>query len=142
MRHKTRTYAALAVLALLGAAAAVGACGGVTGAQSPSSPSVTPPTGPADITGVIDALQPGSASCAVSLLVVADPDAGGGYDRAQVAVVGASTVWASGDDGATRLTVDDLAEGQRVAVWFAGPVAESYPVQAKAQSVQILTPLD
>jgi hypothetical protein len=32
----------------------------------------------------------------------------------------------------------DLARGELVAVWFSGPVAESYPVQAAAGAVQIL----
>ena len=30
---------------------------------------------------------------------------------------------------------DDLATGQEVAVWFSGPVAESYPVQATAATI-------
>jgi hypothetical protein len=38
--------------------------------------------------------------------------------------------------------VDDLSAGQRVAVWFTGPVAESYPVQATAGAIEILSPLE
>ncbi len=30
---------------------------------------------------------------------------------------------------------DDLATGQQVAVWFSGPVAETYPVQATAATI-------
>jgi hypothetical protein len=36
------------------------------------------------------------------------------------------------------VTVDDLAEGQEVEAWFVGPVAESYPVQARAGKVVIV----
>jgi hypothetical protein len=32
---------------------------------------------------------------------------------------------------------DDLAVGQRVQVWFSGPVAESFPMQATAERVVI-----
>jgi hypothetical protein len=35
-------------------------------------------------------------------------------------------------------TVADIANGQRVEVWFIGPVAESYPVQATARRVVIV----
>ena len=44
-------------------------------------------------------------------------------------------MWAA--DG-RRGAVSDLVAGARVAVWFDGPVAESYPVQAKAGAVQII----
>lgn len=33
--------------------------------------------------------------------------------------------------------ISDLAVGEVVAVWFTGPVAESYPVQARAGGVEI-----
>jgi hypothetical protein len=36
-----------------------------------------------------------------------------------------------------RARVDELREGQRVRVWVAGPVMESYPVQATARLVVI-----
>jgi hypothetical protein len=36
-----------------------------------------------------------------------------------------------------RARAEDLREGQRVRVWVAGPVMESYPVQAGAQLIVI-----
>src|SRR5918999_6255635 len=34
-----------------------------------------------------------------------------------------------------RARAEDLREGQRVRVWVNGPVAESYPVQARARTI-------
>jgi hypothetical protein len=134
MRHTIGALAALAALVAL-VAAVVGGCGGATAAQ-PASPSPSaPPPGPADITGVVDTLTPGSAAAA--LLVVADGSAEGEYDRAWVSVGPGAQVWmAAGQRGA----VSDIGQGARVAVWFEGAVRESYPVQATAGAVQILPP--
>ena len=44
-------------------------------------------------------------------------------------------------EGRRELAASDLAVGQRVAVRFAGPVAESYPVQATAGDIEIISPL-
>jgi Protein of unknown function (DUF3221) len=139
MRHTIGALAALAALAVLGAAV-VGGCGGATAAP-PASPSPSaPPSRVADITGVVATLAPGDDADTVSLLVVADPDVASAYDRASVRVAATTAVWASAGEDRTASTVADLAAGQRVAVWFSGPVAESYPVQAKAGVIQILTP--
>jgi hypothetical protein len=145
MRHTSRALAALAVFAVLGAAV-VGGCGGATAAQPASpSPSASPPTASpsalADITGIVRDLMPGGDAGTVVLLVVADPDVASAYDRASVRVGPHTTVWSPAGEDRTELSVDDLAEGQRVAVWFAGPVAESYPVQASAGEAEILAPL-
>jgi Protein of unknown function (DUF3221) len=132
MRHTSRALAASAVLFVLGVAV-VGGCGGATTAQ-PASPSPSaPPPVPADITGVVGDLTVGADSLPV-LLVIADPGAAGPVDRASVRVTRDTVVWtAEGLRGAAS----DLARGGRVAVWFSGPVAESYPVQATAGVVQI-----
>ena len=138
MRHTSRALAALAVLAVLGAAVVVGGCGGATAAQpAPPSPSAPPPA-PADITGAVSDLTIGAAGDSLPvLLVVADPGSGSAVDRASVRVTADTVVWtAEGVRGAAS----DLAKGDRVAVWFSGPVAESYPVQATAGDVEILTP--
>ncbi len=133
MRHTIGALAALAVLAVLWAAV-VGGCGGATAAH-PASPSPSaPPPGPADITGLVDTLTPGSAG-AVALLVVADGSAEGDYDRASVSAGPGTVVWTAAE---RRGATSDIAPGARVAVWFEGPVAESYPVQARAGVVQIL----
>lgn len=138
MRHAHRAVlAALAVLVALPAAAALAGCGGAT-----SPPPATAPSGAADITGVVRDLAPGGDAGSVVLLVVADPGVTTSYDRASVLVTPETTVWAPAGQGTTAATVADLSEGQRVAVWFTGGVAESYPVQATAGDVEILTPLE
>ena len=138
MRHTIGALAALAALAVLGAAV-VGGCGGATAAQ-PASPSPSaPPSGPADITGVVDTLTPGGDADTVTLLVVANGSSDGEYDKASVTVGAGAPVWTA--DG-QRGDVSGLVAGARVAVWFTGPVRESYPVQATAGAVEVLTPLE
>ncbi len=70
--------------------------------------------------------------------MVADPGSSSSVDRASVRVTVDTVVWTA--EG-VRGTAADLAAGEQVAVWFTGPVAESYPVQATAGVIQILTPL-
>jgi len=138
MRRTSRALAALAVLAALGAAV-VGGCGGATAAQ-PASPSPSaPPPSPADITGIVRDFTPSTGGDAMPvLLVVADPGSSSSVDRASVRVTADTVVWmAEGSRGAAA----DLGAGEQVAVWFTGPVAESYPVQATAGVLQILAPL-
>ena len=140
MRHTIRAPAALAVLAVL-AAAVVGGCGGATAvvppSPSPSAPSPSaPPSAPADITGAVIDLAGASGDSPPVLLVVADPGSTGAIDRASVRVTKETVVWAARGG---RGDAADLAAGQRVGVWFSGPVAESYPVQATAGVVQILS---
>ena len=57
------------------------------------------------------------------------------YDRASVSVT-SDTVLVDADGAEASFA--DLAQGSEVEVWFAGPVAESYPVQATASHVRIL----
>ncbi len=138
MRHaQGAVLAALAVLVALPAAAALAGCGGTA-----SPPPATPPSGAADIIGVVRDLTPGGDAGSVVLLVVADPGVTTSYDRASVRVTPETAVWASAGEGRTAATGADLAEGQRVAVWFTGGVAESYPVQATAGDVEILAWLE
>ena len=142
MRHAIGALAALAVLFVLGAAV-VGGCGGATAAQPASpSPSASPPTAspsappsaPGDISGVVRDVKLSTMGPPV-LLVVADSPTAGQVDRAWVTVTPATAVWtATGRRGGAG----DLRQGETVAVWFDGPVAESYPVQAKAGAIQIL----
>ena len=136
MRHTSRALAALAVLAVLGAAV-VGGCGGATAAQ-PASPSpAAPPLSPADITGSVKDLSVGTGGDALPvLLVVAAPGSTSSVDRASVRVTKDTVVWTA--EG-VRGDAADLAEGEQVGVWFSGPVAESYPVQASAGVVMVLS---
>ena len=134
MRHTSRALAALVALAVLGAAV-VGGCGGSTTAQPASSATTAPPPTPAGITGTIHELTPSSGTSLPVLLVVDDGAMPGTIDRATVTVTQDTVVWTL--EGA-KGTAADLGAGQMVSVWFDGPVAESYPLQAKAAVIRIL----
>ena len=137
MRHTGLVLAAAAALAALSLVAVAGACGGNGGDPGGGG---TPPPAAADITGRLKQLT-AAADGTVSFLVVADPDVPGGYDRAMVRTTAATLVWAPEGEGRRRLVAGDLRDGQRVAIRFTGPVAESYPVQAVAADVEVLTAL-
>lgn len=53
-------------------------------------------------------------------------------DKISLHVDGSTAIFREGDDGPTPATFADLAEGVLVDAWVDGPVAESYPMQAKA----------
>jgi hypothetical protein len=132
MRARIVAFAVVAALALAGMAAAA-ACGGGGVATSPSP--TAPPAVPADITGTIHDLERNDATGLPVLLVVDDGAMPGAPDRASVSVTADTIVWMlKGGRG----SAGDLGAGQMVSVWFDGPVAESYPVQAKAGVIRIL----
>lgn len=58
-------------------------------------------------------------------------------DKASVRVTDKTEIFKSGTD--KKATFGDLKKGQTVEVNFVGPVAESYPVQAAAGKITILT---
>lgn len=131
MRHTRKALVALATLLVLGAAVA-GGCGGST--AQPASSATAPPPVPADITGTIHELTTDPDTGLPVLLVVDDGALEGSTDRATVTVTEDTVVWMlKGGQG----TAADLGPGQMVSVWFDGPVAESYPVQAKAGEIAI-----
>ena len=131
MRHTRRAIVVLAALAVLGAVV-VGGCGGST--AQPASSATAPPSNPADITGTIHDLTTNADTGLPVLLVVDDGAIEGSVDRAMVTVTADTVVWMlKGGRG----TAADLGAGQMVSVWFDGPVAESYPVQAKAGTIEI-----
>jgi len=131
----------LAVIVVLSASLLAGGCGQRGDGTDGASPVGSPAAGAADITGDIVEMMPGQSGSELSVVVVADPDVSSTYDRASVRVTESTLVWAPAGEGRHELTSADLKEGQRVAVRFEGPVAESYPVQATAGDVEILSPL-
>lgn len=92
-------------------------------AVSDPVPSVEP-----SIRGVITAIEEGS------LLVEENPADESGSAKAHVRL-GPTTVIRSGSG--TPATATDLKPGVSVSVWFEGPVAESYPVQAFGSTILI-----
>jgi hypothetical protein len=131
MCHQRTALVVLTALLVLGAAV-VGGCGGST--AQPASSATAPPSTPADITGTIHDLTMNEETGFPTLLVVDDGSIEGSVDRASVTVTADTVVWMlKGGKG----TAADLGAGQMVSVWFDGPVAESYPVQAKAGTIEI-----
>jgi hypothetical protein len=96
-----------------------------------------------DIRGRIARLDERAAATTTSTnrlatLLIEGAPGQGATDRASVAVTAATRIIdaRSGERHLTR--VDALAVGQRVEARFAGPVAQSYPVQAVAEEIVIL----
>ncbi|HEY5386572.1 MAG TPA: hypothetical protein VIL79_01585, partial [Thermoleophilia bacterium] len=106
----------------------------------PGGGKTPPPVGAADITGRLSQFS-AAADGTVSFLVVAGPSVPGGYDRAVVRSTAETAIGAPQGAGRHTLVSGDLHDGLRVAVRFAGPVAESYPVQAVAADVEVLSTL-
>ena len=122
-------------------AALVGGCGG-SGDQAGEAP----PSDDPDITGTITSVSPleGDPDLLGSILVEASGSGDGQYDMASVTVTPKTGIYDISGFAAQPVQVgfDALAEGQLVAVVFTGPVAESYPVQARAEYVYLTTPGD
>jgi hypothetical protein len=127
---------AVLVIALLMTAAGA-ACG--AGPAPDGLASSAPSAGP-DITGIVWQASSGPSDTG-SLYVVGLQGGAGSYDTASVAIT-PDTAWRLSDGSASPPSLYSKLVGRRVAVTFTGPVAESYPVQAAAGSVQVLEGLD
>lgn len=114
----------LAVAALLAMA-----CGGCVVAPDASGRHAGIPADAPSIRGVVTAREAPDR-----IRVEADPAVVSGSDKAVVALAPTTRiVHRDGRSGAAS----DLGVGREVSVWFAGPVRESYPVQADAGTVVV-----
>jgi hypothetical protein len=86
------------------------------------------PAAAPSIAGTITAADP------LSIRVEVDPTAESGSDKAQVRLRPATRVLHPSGAPAPRSL---LVRGRAVRVWFVGPVAESYPVQATGGTIVI-----
>ena len=98
-----------------------------------SSGNAAVPAGAPDITGVVTAVN-GSAR---TLRVEERAEDASGSAKAVVRIPAGAPVL---DRSGQARDFGDVRVGLRVSVWFTGPVAESYPVQATAQTVVIEPP--
>jgi len=73
----------------------------------------------------------------ITILVEAVPNDLSGSAKAIVTVDRSTRIFHANSNIAAR--VEDLLPGATVSVWFDGPVAESYPVQARAGTLLIMT---
>ena len=90
-----------------------------------------PPQDAPYIEGQLTSISPGSPGL---ILVEEVPDG----NKASLRIPDEMPLWRVTADGGTEpAQFSDLAEGQTVAAWVSGPVAESFPVQATADAVLI-----
>ncbi|MBV9950517.1 MAG: DUF3221 domain-containing protein [Acidimicrobiia bacterium] len=146
---------------LLGACGQCNDCG--TGVAQGPAP-VKAPSGEPSVTGTITKVTAGAAcadsgtsgsddgvvssddanaACAptgdgsLTFLVQDGKDPSGTALAASVRVPATASVLRSSGGSFTKASLDQLRDGVTVQIWFTGPVAESYPVQATAGSVVI-----
>ncbi len=62
-----------------------------------------------------------------------------GNDAISFSISGSAEIIGKGDES---LTFEDLREGDEVDVWHTGPVRESYPMQADAVKVEVISSND
>lgn len=111
---------ALLVALLVGAAA----CGGSG-----------PPARPADLTGEITRVS--GAPGRMVVLVEEHPGQASGDRKAAVTLESTTRILRSSGGAPAPAGEAELRVGVRVSVWFGGPVAQSYPVQGRAEAVLI-----
>src|SRR5687767_1963458 len=103
--------------------------------RSPGAHDLVPPDAPS-IDGIITRVTPRSEGPV--LLVEQGPTRSAGEPIASVRVTPSTRVLAAGPGGIAPAPAAPLGVGTRVQVWFVGPVAESYPVQATAGTILVL----
>jgi hypothetical protein len=111
------------VFLVLSAASAVDACGAARTASRP-----------ADQTGYVLAVTPGARDASGTMLI----GAMGTNGDASVTIT-AATLWRRDSRTIAAPPLSGSLVGTRVAVKFTGPVAESYPVQATAAWIRLLS---
>lgn len=116
-----------------GAAARADSAAGKGGASGRAAP----PSGPPSIEGTITDMRIAGEHLTV-IRVEENPSESAGSAKASVTVSNTTRViGTTGGGGMSRLR-DELRPGRRVRVWFVGPVAESYPVQARAAALELI----
>jgi beta-N-acetylhexosaminidase len=119
----------LAAVLLLAAA-----CG--PGAVTPAPPAEIK----MDIRGTITQIELASGGSSelgtIRIEGAVEPDTG--YDKAVVTVTADTRIWEQSGQDRREVGFEALQVGQRVEARFAGPVAESYPVQTGASEIVIL----
>jgi beta-N-acetylhexosaminidase len=100
------------------------------------------PSRAADISGQITRATTSvvDGSRRIMVLVEAVPSDVSGSAKALVTVDRSTRILHANANVSAR--VEDLLPGATVSVWFDGPVAESYPVQARAGTLLIMTNAD
>ena len=95
----------------------------------PNRPADGPPGTAPDLRGTITRAGEGEEG---RLLVEERPGEASGSNKASLRLTPATRLWARTAEGVRPAERAEFTVGQTVSVWFEGPVAESYPVQATA----------
>jgi len=90
----------------------------------------------ADIAGIVTNIT--GRSDGVTVLVESDPSTPSSGSKASVAVTSGTRITRRAPGGEVAATARELVPGTVVEVWFDGPAAMSYPIQAKAQALVIV----
>jgi len=94
------------------------------------------PEEPPSIRGQITSITPSEKGSEGSVLIEGAKESDTEYDKASVRITADTQIFDA--DGNPGLSFGDLETGMRVEAWFTGAVAESYPVQALAETVRVL----
>ncbi|MCH7483818.1 MAG: DUF3221 domain-containing protein [Chloroflexi bacterium] len=129
-RSRSIPVKAALALAVALALALLGAC--------TSDGDATPAPGDPDIRGVITSISDGAGDVIGSVRIEGAIDQDTGYDKAVVRAESDTKVFRQSWEQLIETTFADLTVGQTVEAWFTGPIAESYPVQAKASQIVIV----
>jgi hypothetical protein len=90
----------------------------------------------ADIAGIVTNIS--GRTDGVTVLVESDPSTPTSGAKAAVAVTSGTRITRRAQGGDVAATARELTPGVQVEVWFDGPAAMSYPIQAKALAVVIV----
>ena len=90
----------------------------------------------ADIAGIVTNVS--GRTDGVTVLIESDPSTPTSGAKAAVAVTSGTRITRRAQGGDVAATARELTPGVQVEVWFDGPAAMSYPIQAKALAVVIL----
>lgn len=124
-----------AIVGLAMVACAAAACSGAPGEPDRPGQSANAPEGIPSIIGDIEQMDQGRGG--TRILVEQIPTRSAGEPIAWITLTESTRVLARADGRTTTASAGELAVGTRVYVWFTGPVAESFPVQATAGTVLI-----
>ena len=122
MKRLPRLFALLAMSAVF-APVALGGCA-----------SLAPPDGEPSIRGSVTSITPRSDGLGIILVEEASPQ-GLDYDKASLAITKDTDLLKRVGNGYVEITIEDIRTGMAVEVWITGPVRESYPIQADADTV-------
>lgn len=90
-----------------------------------------------DIHGPADKVKVAADGKGGSLYLEAPKDAKFAYDKAMIRINEKTKIQKMNGKLVEEAKLDEIKNGVKISVWFSGPVAESYPVQATAGKILI-----